>query len=208
MTRQCLSHKRPRTSYSWGRNSPKSRVSVLGQATWPTGIGQMSTGSLPTVSTLGKQPGENPALRPDLSFLPTPRNAGEVSSLPSCLFLNKSSKVLKLCEMGEGTLRLGWARLEFKSKSTNSVWVKETNQASRPWWTGTTGHQEEGPLPQQCSGLLSVVSWTVHPCLGTKFSGMCPGQTFEDSESGKLVTGPGSSSCHPNFKTVSQTSGF
>ena len=79
-----------------------------------------------------------------------------MSSLPSCLFLNKSSTVLKLCEMGEGgegTLRLGWARLEFQSKSTNSVWVKETNQTSLPWWTGTAGHQEEGPLPQQCSGL-------------------------------------------------------
>ena len=40
---------------------------------------------------------------------------------------------------------------------------------------------------------LSVVSWTVHPSSGTKFSGMCLGQTSEAQvlESGESVTGPG-----------------
>ena len=40
---------------------------------------------------------------------------------------------------------------------------------------------------------LSVVSWTVHLSYGTKFSGMCLGQTFEAQvlESGESVTGPG-----------------
>ena len=40
---------------------------------------------------------------------------------------------------------------------------------------------------------LSVVSWTVHLSSGTKFSGMCLGQTFEAQvlESGESVTEPG-----------------
>lgn len=142
--------------------------------------------------------GRKPALMPDLCFLPIPRNAGEVSSLPSCLFLNKSSDVLKLCEMGkvggwgETTPRVGWAT-EFQSKSTNSVGVTETKLAPLPWWTGAARPPRGRASPSAVLRPVSVVSWTVHPRSGTKLSGMCPGQTFEDSELEKLVTGPGSS---------------
>lgn len=65
----------------------------------------------------GKQQGETP---PSCltCFLPTPRDVGEVSSLPSCLFLNKSSDVLKLCETG-GSCGGGGGLIQ--GKSTNSV---------------------------------------------------------------------------------------
>lgn len=89
MTRQCLSHKRrSRSSYSWGRNSPKSRVSVVRQATWPTGIGQMSTGSQPTVSTLGKQPGEHPPPHARPKFPAHPQECGG-GVLSAILFVSK-----------------------------------------------------------------------------------------------------------------------
>lgn len=112
--------------------------------------------------------------------------------------------------MGKG--ELGWAR-EFQDKPTNPVkagWgggrvSTETKQASFPWWTGASrpvlllslevSWSARGRAsPSAVLGArISVVSWIEHPCLGTKFSGMCPGQTFKDSESGKLVRGPGSS---------------
>lgn len=107
--------------------------------------------------------------------------------------------------MGVG--ELGWAR-EFQDKSTNPVrgggGATETKQASFPWRTGASrpvlflslevSWSARGRAsPSAVLGPVSVVSWIEHPCLGTKFSGMCPGQTFKDSESGKLVRGPGSS---------------
>lgn len=114
MTKQCL---RSRSSYSWGRNSPK----VWALSTETSNLAhrhRVNEHRQPTHSKYSRETtGRKPALMPDLCFLPTPRNAGEVSSLPSCLFLNKSSDVLKLCEMGKvggwgETDTTEWAGLE------------------------------------------------------------------------------------------------
>lgn len=162
MTRQCLTLERSSPGHSWVLSTKKGNL-----AHWCSAHRRpllMSTGSGPAVPHWGNS--REKTLPLGLTcFLPTPRNVGEVSSLPSCLFLNKSSEVLKLCEMGEGeNMTDNWAR-ESSGESTNPGSGRGgSNQASLPslvdWglressdflWR-SAGQQEE-PLPPQCSSL-------------------------------------------------------